>query len=152
MCWKNNFLVCFPYVAIFLSTSQIIVGFIILLLGYVTGPFVIQTTYFIIWFLVFLGYEVLHPHAHYLTYILSLIVILATTIMSETLCMHSISYFANRIESRMPRDPYSNLMFAEYYEGLKLATSINAAILYIVNGSVLTYICMKLLDIFNLNN
>ena len=103
-------------------------------------------------FLVFLGNEIIHMHYISLKYIVSLVVLLPATIMSETLCIHCISNITSRIELEMINDQYSELKCAEYYEGAKLAMSINASILYIVNGMPLTYIWLNMINMYRFSN
>ena len=143
---------CSSHVFIFLSIAQTGLGLTILLLGNVTAPFVMQTSSFVVLYSVSLGNEIINLHEFSLKYIFSLVVILPATIISETLCIHSISNITSRIQLEMMKDPYPGLKSAEYYENTKLAISINGAILYIVNGMPLTYLWLGMIDMYQFSN
>ena len=143
---------CSGHIVICLSVAQLIVGLVTLLQGCVIGPFVIQTSSFSILFSVFLINKILHQHDGSLKHIVLLSVVLPTTILSETLCITSISTITIKIESRMLREPYSKSKFEEYHEGAKLIILINAAILYMVNGTVLIYLWLNMANLYYLTN
>ena len=146
---------CTSYAAIFILTAQTSIDLIFLLLGFVTEPLLIQTVSFFISFLVFLANEILHPRDSSITYIVSLITILPGTIMTKILCIHGIHGLSNiksEIESTVLREPYSNSSLLEYNEGAKLAIAIIAAILYIVNGTALTYLWLSLITTYYFKN
>lgn len=81
-----------------------------------------------------------------------MMVILPATILSETLCIYTIDNITAKIESRMYEDIYPESKLAEYYESAKLALSIDAAILYVVNGTVLTYLWLHMINMYYSTN
>ena len=139
---------CSAYVVLFLSIAQIAIGLITILLGHVTGPFLVQSGCFIMLLLLYMGNEILHRHDSSLRYIATLVAILPAIIVSETLCIHSIINITTMIELEMWKDLYPESKCNEYYENAQLAMSINAAMLYIVNGIALTYIWMNIINIW----
>ena len=109
----------------FLPVAQIYIGLTIILLGHVTGTFLMQRGCFIMLFSVSMVNEILHLHYCSLKYIAILVVILPAIIVPETLCIHSIIDITTRIELGMRTESKLN----EYYEDATLAMSINAAML-----------------------
>ena len=98
-------------------------------------------------FLVSLVNEILHLRDSSLKYITSLVAILPATLISERLCIQNISHITTRIESGMLKHIHSELALVAYSEDAKLAMSMNAAILYIVNGMALTYIWHNIINL-----
>ena len=138
---------CSTCVVLFLLIAQIAIGLITILIGYVTGPFLMQRGCFIVLLLLYMGNEILHRHDCSLKYIACLVAILPAIIMSETLCIHSIINITTMIELEMWKDLYPESKRKEYYKDAKLAMSINAAMLYIVNGIALTYIWLNIINV-----
>ena len=134
---------CFSYVFVFLAITQIGIVLIMIYLGHEIALFLIQTSAFFINFSMLVGNEISHPNANPLKYIISLMVIAPTTIVSEILCINSIINIKTIMQRQIPIDTHSNSIIGEYCEGAKVVMSMNAAILYIVNGLVLTYICLN---------
>ena len=136
---------CRSYLHIFLAIAQIGMVLIMIYLEHELALFFIQTSAFFIQFSLFVGNEILHPNDKSLKYIISLMVIAPTTIISETLCINSITNIKTIMQREILTYTHSNSIIGEYCEGAKVVMSTNAAILYIVNGLVLTYIFLNVI-------
>lgn len=136
---------CFSYVVFVHAMAQIGIVLVMVYLGNEHELFFIQMSAFFVMLSVLVGNEISHRNDKSLKYIFLLMVVAPATIISETICINSITNIKTIMQRHIPTDTHSNSTIGEYCEGAKVVMSMNAVILFIVNGVVLTYICLHVI-------